>query len=1098
MAAGMRTVGVVFTDLVGSTALASSLGPAGAERLRQAHFAALRAALSATGGVEVKNLGDGLMVVYDGASAALDGAVAMQQAIATHNRTSEVELAIRVGVSFGEVDEEDGDFFGEPVVEAARLCAKADGGQILVTELVRAVGGRRTIHEMVPVGALELKGLPEPVEAVEVRWAPPQESADTGQVPPPSRLERTNGVFVGRDAERSVLVDALKAACDDGRVRVVLIGGEPGIGKSTLASMFAQGAHRDGSTVLYGRCDQDLGIPYQPWREALEDLLAHPVPSMAEAIGANQGLLGSLGIGSGVAAPGSSDAATARYLGFGAVASVLAAGGEPAGLVAIIDDLHWADPQSLHLLRHLATTKQQMQMVLVGTFRESDVAAGTPLAGLLAELRREPTVSRMSLGGLGDLDVLALMESGANRPLESAELGLRDALMAETDGNPFFVGELLRHLAETGAFYQDQTGRWEATAHLDVSTLPVSVREVISERVAHLGDEAVRVLSVAAVIGRDFDIGVLASASDTAEGALLNVLDKGCAARLIADVGPGRLSFTHALIEHALYTQMSASRRALTHRRVAEALETLHGDDPGRAAELAHHWAQATAPQDTAKALLFAQRAADHALSCLAPEDARRWYGEALALLAQQRSPDERLRCELRVGLGEAQRQSGDPAFGGTLLGAAHEAMRLGDSGLLVRAALAGSRGIATSVGGVDADRVEVLRSAIAVLGGVRSAERAALLAQLAAELTFVADDIERRAVADDALALARDLDDPATLVGVLNLRATTLAAPDRVVEHLAEAREASSFAEELHDPLLTWWAAYWHNCAAWLVADLPAIERTLAVLSQLGSRLDEGVVQWATVNLAVNVALIRGDLAEGERLADEAVAVAARTGQQFADETYGVQLATIRREQDRAAEVFDLDLIQRVLAERANMLPGFGLQLARLYCDLGQPANAHQLLDVYVTTDFADLPWDAMWLCWTTCAADSIAELEWTQAADALLARLRPFADQWAGAGLPSFGPVARAAARLAALIGHFDEAQHFFTKAEATCSALDAPVFLAHTHLDWGRALTSAPGQEERGRAHLNEAVDLAASKGFALVARKARRALADLDRR
>ena len=191
------------------------------------------------------------------------------------------------------------------------------------------------------------------------------------------------------------------------------------------------------------------------------------------------------------------------------MASVLAAAGESAGLVVVVDDLHWADAQSLQLLRHLATAKQPMRLVVVGTFRESEVGAGTPLAGLLADLRREANVARVSLGGLGDLDLLALMESGAGRPLEPAELGLRDALMAETDGNPFFAEELLRHLAETGGFRQDPSGRWEASPDLDVSALPVSVREVIGERVAHLGPTTASVLSVAAVIGRDFEARVL-------------------------------------------------------------------------------------------------------------------------------------------------------------------------------------------------------------------------------------------------------------------------------------------------------------------------------------------------------------------------------------------------------------------------------------------------------------------------------------------------------------------------------------------------------------------------------------------------------------
>jgi len=398
----------------------------------------------------------------------------------------------------------------------------------------------------------------------------------------------------------------------------------------------------------------------------------------------------------------------------------------------------------------------------------------------------------------------------------------------------------------------------------------------------------------------------------------------------------------------------------------------------------------------------------------------------------------------------------------------------------------------------VDQERVNVLRSAIAALNGTSTKERAVLLGQLAAELTFAPDGAERRSVADEALALARDLGDPVTMVGVLNLRAATLVAPDRAVERLAESVEASSFAEELHDPLLMWWAAYWHHCAAWQVADCSAIEWTLAALSELGSRLDEGVVQWAIACNAVHVALVRGELVEVERLANEALAVATRTGQQFADETYSVQLAAIRREQDRASEVFDLGLVQHVVAEHAYMFPGFRLQLARLHCDLGQSTSAHQLLDLQVKGDFADLPWDATWLNWTTCAADSIAELEWAQAADAVLPRLRPFVDQWAGWGLPSFGPVARAAARLAALIGAVDEAEQLFTKAEATCIALDAPLFLAHTYLDWGRALAQATDGDEHSRPRLNQALELATPRGLAFVERKAREALADLDRR
>ena len=191
------TISVVFTDLVGSTELAARLGPVVAEEVRSTHFGLLRGAVAATGGSEVKNLGDGLMVVYPSLGGALDGAVAMQQSIELHNRKAAVALGVRVGVSSGDATEDDGDFFGEPVVEAARLCAEAEGGQIVTTEMVRLLS-RRTDHRFTAIGTVALKGLPEPVEACEVGWEPVRSVA---LVPLPNRLASapTAGV-VGRAA----------------------------------------------------------------------------------------------------------------------------------------------------------------------------------------------------------------------------------------------------------------------------------------------------------------------------------------------------------------------------------------------------------------------------------------------------------------------------------------------------------------------------------------------------------------------------------------------------------------------------------------------------------------------------------------------------------------------------------------------------------------------------------------------------------------------------------------------------------------------------------------------------------------------------------
>ena len=265
------TTTVVFTDLVGSTETAARLGPDGAEELRTAYFGLLRQAISASGGSEVKNLGDGLMVSYPNVVGALDGTVAIQQHVERHNRRASEPLGVRVGLSTGDATAEDGDFFGEPIVEAARLCARAHGGQILTTAVVQQLA-RRSSHDFKSLGSHELKGLPEPVEVCEVQWAP---ASQESQAAMPHRLAASPATgLVGRTEEVARLLAALEAVVDGQGHRMVLLAGEPGIGKTTLASHVAQAAHAAGATVLYGRSDDELGVPYQPFVEAIGSYLA--------------------------------------------------------------------------------------------------------------------------------------------------------------------------------------------------------------------------------------------------------------------------------------------------------------------------------------------------------------------------------------------------------------------------------------------------------------------------------------------------------------------------------------------------------------------------------------------------------------------------------------------------------------------------------------------------------------------------------------------------------------------------------------------------------------------------------------------------------
>ena len=274
-------------------------------------------------------------------------------------------------------------------------------------------------------------------------------------------------------------------------------------------------------------------------------------------------------------------------------------------VVIVLEDLQWADKGSLMLLRHLVGSDTPMRMLLVGTYRDSELSAAHGLVETLAALRRLEGVSRIELTGLDDSGVMALMESAAGHELDDEAVRLAHAIYRETDGNPFFVSEVLRNLVETGAIRQNADGRWEPEATLDVTALPNSVREVIGARVVRLGTEAGRILSTAAVIGRDFDLDLLAAATRREADDVLDALDAARTVSLVREITdtPGHFSFAHALIQRTLYEDLGPTRRARTHRQVAEALRALWWLPGVRVGELARHWFSATQPFDLTKAI---------------------------------------------------------------------------------------------------------------------------------------------------------------------------------------------------------------------------------------------------------------------------------------------------------------------------------------------------------------------------------------------------------------------------------------------------------------------------------------------------------------
>jgi hypothetical protein len=1069
-----------MTDLVGSTAMADRAGPAAAEVLRANHFGLLRGALERTGGREVKNLGDGLMVVFASAAQALMCAVAMQQAVETRNRRVEEQLGVRIGVSLGDTTVEEGDHFGEPVVEAARLCAAATGGQIMVSDLVRKIGGAREGHSFRSLGCLDLKGLSEPVQAFELEWKP----ARGGGIALPGRLcEVPPTGYVGRLAERARLQELWGQACE-GSLRLALIGGEAGVGKTRLSSHVALEAHGQGATALYGRCDEDLGVPYQPWVQALRHFVAEAPQAVLRAHVERHGgdlarLLPTLGDRvSDLPAPRQSDPETERYLLYAAVADLLEGAGEQEPLLLILDDLHWADGPTLSLLRHVATAGASMCALVVGTYRDSDLSRDHPLAALMADLHREQCVERLKLTGLETSDVVALVEAAAGHEMDEDGRALAQEIARETAGNPFFAGELLRHLAESGATVQQDGGRWRLVGSVAELGLPQSVREVVGRRVERLGPDARTALSAAAVIGRDFDLGLLAAVIDLPEARLLDVLEEAVAASLLQETGEsaGRFTFTHALVEHTLYEDLGRTRRARLHQRVAEALEEQCGEQPGeRLGELAAHWAAAVVSTDTAKALHYAQQAAQHALAALAPDEAARWYQHALDLHSQAARGDHFERCELLIGLGEAQRQIGNPAFRKTLLDAAELAQQLGDTDRLYRAVLGNTRGFSSQLGAVDDERVQALEATAQALPD-SDPRRAQVLALLASELIYSGEPSRCRQLAAEAIEIARAVGDEVSLAHTLAHAAWAIWVPDTLEERQRLLDELFDLTQRLDNPWLSFIAAF-RRCAVGIEAgDRSSTESSLTTLRALAASVPQPIIQWIWLQFEFCWVTMQGDLQASEQWAIQAAEAGAAAGEPDALIIFGGQLAGLRNLQGRLGELAE-QTVQ--LASEDDSLAAWRAGAALALIEDGREDEARALA---LAENLQSIPWENAWSTAMIIWAIVFSRLRLVERAGELYELLAPFSGQLAAAPGTVFGTVAWALGTLAATLERYEQAEvHFATAAEIE-ERLGAPIFLARTHAAWARALIARGRPEDLDRAQpmLNQAHDTAARLG------------------
>ena len=1086
MSESVELATILLTDLVGSTRLATSVGPVRADQLREEHFGLLRQAITSNGGQEVKNLGDGLMVAFGSASGAVSCAVAMQQLFDRRYGQAEQRLHVRIGVGAGESTVKDGDYFGMPTVEAARLCAQAPSDGILISALAKALAGRCEGVELESAGMFELKGFPEPMEAFSVSWAPLEEEASgAGQWPLPALLRYVPPVsYVGRIEERALLEEAMVLARDGAR-QVVLLCGEPGIGKTRLASYVAHRAHAEGIAVCWGGCSEELAVPYEPWIAVCSQLVEHaPAQLLREHVERHRGELARLARElparvQGLPEPQSSDPETERYLLFSAVAGLL---GEVAGSVpvcVVLDDLHWGDGQSVALLKHLVRTVEHGALEVIATYRDSDLGKEHPLTGVLADLRRVGGVQRVALHGLGADEVAQMMTAAAGHELDQSGLELAGEIARETDGNPFFVGEILRGLSESGALVFDEiAGRWHVERSAGLA-LPESVREVIERRVERLGDETLEVLRLGAVIGLVFDIELLAASSELQEDRLLDHLEAAVAASLLAESSDrvGRFRFAHGLINQTLYGGLGATRRARMHQRVAQALEQLYGEDPGdRLSELALHWRLAAVSVDRAKAADYALRAGQRALDSLAPTEAVKLFTDAVELMGDVDSDE---RCEVLIGLGTAQRQTGDPAHRETLLEASRIASTLRNGDLAARAAWANHRGTSGSgtYGEVDQARIAAIERALELDDPPDPGRRARLLALQSQELSWDPDFASRRALADEAIALARGVADKRALADVLLTAHRGIWNAETLELRSALCEELAGLAAELRDPAVDVGVqehlTQLHAERGELAHAHTAVERWRGFADELG----QPTPRWVSTYMLAGLELLHGRLAVGERLAAQASQIGQESVPTDAAQVYGGQLGFIRRYQGRASELIE-GQEQAVRAHPGIVAWRAGLAVS--LCWLDRHSEASAILDDAAGDRFDHVAPVLTMLGTLALYADAAAQTRHTRAAEALYERMEPFSAQLVWMTVQGYGHVRLWLGLLADVLGAHEQTDQHLRFALEFHETNDVPLWAARGHLGWADAL-AVRGDAAGAREHATRALELSREHGY-----------------
>ena len=896
-------------------------------------------------------------------------------------------------------------------------------------------------------------------------------------VPLPGMLARVERApFVGRAAALRRLRASWEAAARN-QGGLVVLAGDPGIGKTRLTARFAATAHAEGGVVLYGRADEDRVSPYQPFVEALQQYAACR-PGWADELGLPAAVARELArlvpeleasaARSVIWARG--DGECSRHQLFDAVVRLLLQAAASQRLLLVLEDLQWADVATVLLLRQLLRRGVASRLLVVATYNDVEVDPAGPLARLLTDLRREATLDILRLGGLQPSETAALVAARLGRDNRTSALARR--LCDATGGNPFFIEELLNSSTEPSAGVP----------------VPQGVKDVIGRRLDRLPPETLETLTLAAVLGSDFRLAALtAVAADRREDDVIASLENAVSAGLIVEDADAvdRFSFTHALVRETLYDRPIASRRLRLHRRVAVALEAAPLEV--HPAELAHHYFQARKVGGAAKAAVFCLQAAQARQAAHAYEDAARHYERALIALEIVGRDDAATRCDVLLALGAARWKASEPDPRSTYAQAVELARGLGSADRLARAAL-GAGGRFYAPWATDRVYIELLEEAIAALEPGDSALRVRLLSRLAENLVFAPPPERADELARDAVAMARRLGEPAALAAALMARHAALLHSAHTHERLRLGEQALALAGELDARELE---ALGHH---WLLYDLVELGRLHearhrhAELEHLAAELQQPLYRHSSLAWSGVLAGLAGRFDEAERLAHESLLLAQQAEAPDSQRHFTAQLLALRREQGRLDEL--LPAIERLAGDEPDA-DAWRSVLPLAYLDAGDRTQAHAAYAAALGDRAATIPRTMLWLAAIGSLAEAAAQLGDADGCADLHAQLEPYADrlvQWSFTG--NAGSVHRLLGRTAAVAGRHDRARGHFEAALKRHAALGAAPLLARTRCDYGELLLQGPRADRRRALRMLRSAAAAAGRlGMAGIVARAR---------